>query len=285
MFPRPLGATIATRDAMNEKADRTVEQIYDALDRGEPDRAFAIAREALAACEETDPVVLALAGVSLLEMDRPEDALPYLREATSADPDDSDALTAYAEALYRSHEFSQAAAIAARAVAADPRNPDAHAIQARLLERERRFEEADRYWRRAAKLDPERYPPPVRMSRHEFEEAVARAVEELPEPFRRALEEVAILVEDVPSEDVLREGEDKLDPDILGLFVGRPLTERTFSGPGGELPPRILLFQRNIENAVADREELGREIVVTVRHELAHFLGHDEEGIEEMGLA
>ncbi len=122
------------------------------------------------------------------------------------------------------------------------------------------------------------------MSRSEFEGEVARALEELPEEFREALAEVTVLVEDVPPEEILGEGEDKLDPDLLGLFVGRALTERSFSGPGGELPPRILLFQRNIENAVADREELRREIVVTLRHELGHFLGHDEEGLEGMGL-
>lgn len=269
---------------MSEAEGRVVEDIYDAFDRGEPDRAFAIARQALAAGEEEDPVILYLAGVALLEMDRPVDAVAYLREATAADPDDSDFLAAYAEALFREHRFAEASEAARRAVAAGPRNPDAHAMRARLLEREGRFDEADGHWKRASRLDPGRYPSPVRMSRTEFEREVARAVEELPEEFREALGEVAILVEDVPPGEILGEGEDKLDPDILGLFVGRALTERSFSGPGGELPPRILLFQRNIENAVADREELRREIVVTLRHELGHFLGHDEQGLEEMGL-
>ena len=52
---------------------------------------------------------------------------------------------------------------------------------------------------------------------------------------------------------------------------------------GGDLPPRIVLFKRNLERAAQDAEELREEIGVTVRHELAHYLGLDEEEIEDAG--
>ncbi len=270
---------------MSERPEPTLDEIFDALDRGEPERAFALARAELADREEVDPVILFYAGVALLDMDRPADAIPYLREAVAADPDESEFQTRYAEALFKDLSFAEAAEAAGRALTADPKNPDAHAMRARVLERQGQLEEADLHWRKASKLDPEIYPPPVRMDRRAFEEEVKRAAELLPEEFGRRLDEVTVIVEDVPPEAILQEGGEKLDPELLGLFVGTALTEQSFAGPGGQLPPRILLFQRNLENAVIDRDELRKEIAVTLRHELGHYLGHDEDGLEEMGLA
>ena len=54
---------------------------------------------------------------------------------------------------------------------------------------------------------------------------------------------------------------------------------------GGGLPPRIHLFQRNLERFAVDREELQEEIAVTLYHELGHYLGLDEEELEELDLA
>ena len=51
-----------------------------------------------------------------------------------------------------------------------------------------------------------------------------------------------------------------------------------------EFPPRILLFQRNLERYARDEAELRREIARTLHHELAHYLGFGEEDMAELDL-
>jgi predicted Zn-dependent protease with MMP-like domain len=70
---------------------------------------------------------------------------------------------------------------------------------------------------------------------------------------------------------------------MLGLFVGSSRLER--SNEGAELPAAIHLFQRNLERACADREDLVNEVRITLFHEIGHMLGFDEEGVDRMGLA
>jgi predicted Zn-dependent protease with MMP-like domain len=67
---------------------------------------------------------------------------------------------------------------------------------------------------------------------------------------------------------------------MLGMFRGPSLRERV----GGELPPAIFLFQRNLERAARTREELVEQIRVTVLHEVGHLLGLSEEELHERGL-
>ena len=73
--------------------------------------------------------------------------------------------------------------------------------------------------------------------------------------------------------------ESPLDPETLGLFEGVPLGE----GSDAELPPRIFLFQRNLER-YCTHSELVVEIAVTLYHELGHLLGLDEEEVDALGL-
>jgi len=93
-----------------------------------------------------------------------------------------------------------------------------------------------------------------------------------------------VTVEDIPSEDVLLDGSPPLDPELLGLFVGVPLGEEGTMVAGGELPPRILLFQRNLERCFPDPDELRTEIRTTLYHELGHYLGMDEDDLERVGV-
>ena len=263
--------------------DRLVEEIYDALDAGKPERALASARIALHRAP-SDPVLHFLAGVALLDLGQPDEAAAFLARAAELDPDDAEFRAVHAQALFATCAFENAATEARAALAADPHAAEASRVLAMILERDGLAEAADARYREAATIDPERFPMPVRMTRADFEAAVVRAGTMLPEEFREKLDEVPVVVEDVPSGPLLFEETPPLDPELLGLFVGTALTERTFAVPGVAAPPRILLFQRNLERFARNRAELEREIARTLHHELAHYLGFEEDAMEDLDL-
>ena len=98
------------------------------------------------------------------------------------------------------------------------------------------------------------------MQRHEFESLVNEAVKELPEEFREKLTNVAIVIEDHPSEDLLERMEVPEDETLFGLYEGVPLTERGhFNEP--LYPDRILIFQGPIEEECDTPEEVREEVL------------------------
>ena len=107
----------------------------------------------------------------------------------------------------------------------------------------------------------------------------------LPETFRKHLDQVGLLVEDLPSEELLFEETPPLTPELLGLFTGVPLDGESHASAGGELPPRIYLFKRNLERNVRGPAELAEQIRVTLYHELGHYLGLEEDDLEQAGFA
>lgn len=121
----------------------------------------------------------------------------------------------------------------------------------------------------------------MRVSREEFEALVEQALEQLPDDFKAALENVAVMVEEEPSEEDLEEvGIDPGDPErdeLFGLYQGVPLTERdTFYSA---LPDRVLVFRGPILRACETRRQVLREIRETVQHELGHYFGMEEEDL------
>lgn len=266
-----------------EDDDRLVEQIYDALDEGTPERALAAARIALHDAPG-DPVLHFLAGVALREMDQTQEALLEFDRAIELDPDDPEFRAARAQAHFSTCGFAAAKDDATAALATDSAHADASYVLALLVEREQRYGEADALFDACAQADPDRFQAPVRWTRDRFNDVVARAGTMLPEMFQSRLDEVPVVVDDLPSDEMLTDEAPPLDPELLGLFVGTALTERTFAAPGVEPPPRIYLFQRNLERFSRNETELATEIARTLHHELAHYLGFAEEDMAELDL-
>jgi predicted Zn-dependent protease with MMP-like domain len=107
----------------------------------------------------------------------------------------------------------------------------------------------------------------------DFEEHVRRALESLPPDLRRAMSNVEIVVEE----------ENREDPDLFGLYLGVPLTDRG-SAYAGVLPDKIAIYRRPLEEEFADDPDaLEEEIRITVLHEIAHHFGIDEERLSELG--
>lgn len=119
------------------------------------------------------------------------------------------------------------------------------------------------------------------MTRVEFEQFVKEAVAGIPPKFRRAVKNLAIVVEDEPGDAVLREMEIEPPDTLFGLYQGTPLTERTW-GYGNTLPDRITLYQGPIEDASEDEDDLVVCIGETLIHELGHYFGLSEEEIEDI---
>ncbi len=115
------------------------------------------------------------------------------------------------------------------------------------------------------------------ISRAEFESLVEEAVANLPEQFARLLENVAIVVEEEPTEDDLDMLEDDDEDELLGIYRGIALPERTHDMLPG-LPDQIAIFRGPILRVARNRRQAVREIRETVIHELGHYFGlHDDE--------
>ena len=119
------------------------------------------------------------------------------------------------------------------------------------------------------------------MTREQFQRLVLEAVALIPKRFRREMKNLALVVEDEPSADLLEEMEIEPPDSLYGLYQGVPLPERTWAF-GNNLPDRITLYQRPIEEDCEDEDEIRAVIGETLIHEVGHYFGMSEEEIEEI---
>jgi predicted Zn-dependent protease with MMP-like domain len=119
------------------------------------------------------------------------------------------------------------------------------------------------------------------MTREHFQRLVVEAVALIPKRFRREMKNLALVVEDEPAPDLLAEMEIEPPDSLFGLYQGTPLPERTWAF-GNNLPDRITLFQRPIEQDCEDEDEVRAVIGETLIHEVGHYFGMSEEEIEEI---
>lgn len=119
------------------------------------------------------------------------------------------------------------------------------------------------------------------MQRRAFRHLVAEALDELPERFQRLLDNLAVVVEDAPSREVLEDLGVGPHDTLLGLYQGVPLPERGASY-GNVLPDRITIFQRPIEALYGTRREIKDAVQETVRHEVGHYFGLDDAQLDEL---
>jgi predicted Zn-dependent protease with MMP-like domain len=269
-------------ETLSETEWEQVNQVWDLLDQGQVERA----RLELKALERKRPghpdLRIVDAAVSLDEGEA-EQALDVLKGAErSADPALFFHLRAVAQ--FELARFVEARDDAERAIAIRPELAETHHLLARVFEHLGDSDQAREHAEEAQALDPESFALPIEVSDEEFDQLVEKSVRELPPPVRKHLEELPLLVEPIPRREILTSERPPLSPDLLGLFVGRDLLERTHADLPGA-PGAIFLFRRNLLRVCADREELEREIRITVQHEVGHLLGLDEDDLEQWGLA
>jgi predicted Zn-dependent protease with MMP-like domain len=119
------------------------------------------------------------------------------------------------------------------------------------------------------------------VTRAEFERLVVEAIALIPRRFRDEIKNLALVVEDAPSLDLLDEMEIEPPDTLYGLYQGTPLTERAWAH-GHQLPDRITLFQQPIEGDCEDEDEVRAVIGETLIHEVGHYFGMSEDQIEEI---
>jgi predicted Zn-dependent protease with MMP-like domain len=136
-------------------------------------------------------------------------------------------------------------------------------------------------WSLVLRLDVAAEPPQPLMARDEFEAVAEAAMAELPEELLGRLENVAVLIAERPSPEMVAGG---IDPRILGLYHGVPMSRRSTSF-GAPYADTIHLFRANLERVSATRAALMKRIRVVVWHETAHYFGYTEAQLRRMGLA
>jgi len=111
------------------------------------------------------------------------------------------------------------------------------------------------------------------ITRTRFEELVAEAIDGLPAWVLEAVDNVEVLVEDVPPPG---------QPDLLGLYHGIPLPRRG-AGYTNVLPDTITIYRSTtMRVAGPDEERVRRQVARTVAHEVAHHFGISDERLLEI---
>jgi len=120
------------------------------------------------------------------------------------------------------------------------------------------------------------------MTREQFRVLVSEAIDTIPPRFAPAMTNIAIVVEDAATQEVLDDLEMEPDDELFGLYQGTPLPERDWAF-GNALPDRITLYQQTIEDfCQGDEDCIVMEIGDTLIHELGHYFGMSEDEIMEI---
>jgi predicted Zn-dependent protease with MMP-like domain len=113
----------------------------------------------------------------------------------------------------------------------------------------------------------------VQLSEAEFDDLVGDGLDRIPSGLAALMDNVVVLVEAEPPAE---------DPELLGLYVGTPLTDRD-SGYTFRPPDQIFVYRGPLLRMCEDAEDLAEEIAITVVHEVAHHFGIDDEQLHEWG--
>ena len=263
--------------------DSLLAQAEEALDDGDIDRALELLEEP-AQSDGAEPEVRAMFGLALYYGGEYEEAYEWLREAVDFDPEDVEARGALGVCHFYRLESVTAEKELRRALLTEPEWAEAHYWLGRVLEWRGRYPEAMVSFQRAWGFDKEQYAVPERLGEDDLDAVVHDAIEQLPPRIKQALDDVAILVEEYPDEELLKETDPPLPPDLLGLFSGATHAQRTMSTASGVPPGTIHVFRRNIEHFGGTRDDVVDELRVTLLHEIGHALGMDEDELHRLGL-
>ena len=269
-----------------------LEELLQRLDKGEQTDAVALPSAGgltgdEARSEARDDflleVLLTLSDARAADHD-PKGALDAAERAAKAAPDDPMARVALGATQFDTCKLDDAEKAVAQAIDRDPRCADAYWLRGRIATAKSDDAAADKAFNRAIQLDGERFQKPFRIAEDGFAKLMEESLEELPAQVKKYLKNVAVTVEDVPDLERLTHTDPPLSPGSLGLYEGTPPSLAPGDDPWSHFPSRITLFRKNIEISSTNEDELKDLVSSTLLHEVGHYLGLDEDDLDERGL-
>lgn len=112
---------------------------------------------------------------------------------------------------------------------------------------------------------------------------MSEALDAIPDELAGLIDNCAVVIEDRPTEEQIRDADTPDGELLFGLYEGIDLTSRSPLDYSGVLPDRILVFMEPHLEACETEDELGDEILTTVVHELAHHFGIDDDRLHQLG--
>jgi tetratricopeptide (TPR) repeat protein len=247
--------------------------------------------------------LLLLWAEALNDLGHADQALTRVEQALERAPGDVEALHERAVSLFNLCKFDEAEKAFLEVLRRAPDDPYAHHHLGLIYERAGRNEEAKRHLAEATRLDPGEFAAAVAVTPEEFRAEVKVAIDELDVMERAALSNVQLELVDLPELDDLTAVQPPFAPTILGLFRGPPLVEKPASAvtsqpretrnpdalhelpdAGSDTGRSIALYRLNIAEAVRTRGDFNRQVRETLKHELGHLRGLNEDDLRHRGL-
>jgi predicted Zn-dependent protease with MMP-like domain len=120
------------------------------------------------------------------------------------------------------------------------------------------------------------------MDHDSFEKLVLEALKDLPTLIRKKLENVELIIEDLADSEILREMNISSPYHLFGLYRGIPFSRRGH-WYGNVLPDTIIIYQKPIESACRDKNEIKAKVQEVVAHEIGHYFGFSEKKLRKLG--
>ena len=121
----------------------------------------------------------------------------------------------------------------------------------------------------------------MKVSEKEFEELVTEAISSLPEKFKEKMENIVIVIENLPSQELLVEMKIKSPYGLLGLYRGIPYPKRGI-WYRNVMPDKIIIFKKPIEVRCKNNEEIKKSVRRVVIHEIGHYFGLGEADLRKI---
>lgn len=268
-----------------KKPKTPAEQIEGILDHAESFLEAGDAGRAVMLCDEAlsiDPDhagALFVRGDGLRVMGLLEQSKHCFYRAALAQPKHASSWASYALSAFEMLDLVDAKRATQRALREDPINAQAWWVRSLIRERFGDIQGADRALQHASWLDPSAYPLPPQLTDEQIYGKVSDCLSRMPEAIRKYIANVAVTLEDVPSEKTLEQYDPPVTPtQILAFFSG----PRLIGGSDGsqswcQLPASLVIFRRNFMRYAINHEALMEELELTLLHEIGHFLGMDSD--------